>query len=77
MVLARPIIQMDLDGNVIAEFPSIRAAAKKVFNGDVSKTTCIQSAATIKSRSPNLTYKLNSEKTNISHGFRWKYKETL
>lgn len=57
--ISKPIIQYDLDGNLIQEFPSIIEACVVLFN-DTSKN-------------PNIT-KCCQGKTKSAYGYIWKYK---
>lgn len=60
----RPVIKMSLDGKVIAEFSSVKKAAKSVNAGSGHKGYYLIHSA------------LNGRnKSAIAHGFKWAYKE--
>ena len=73
-----PIIQMDLDGNFIAEFPNSRQAAKQ-FGGTNSKMAVIYQKATY-GRRLNPTSTVSSKRKqrlkykNEAYGYLWKIK---
>lgn len=60
----RPVIQMDLQGNFIAEYPTAKAAAKQ-FGGRVSDRQKIYDKCQIN----------RPKKNNIAFGFKWEFKE--
>ena len=73
----RPVIQMDLEGNFIKEYPSVKAAAKQ-FGG--SQKTYSKLHYAVRYYTQTGSKKKNGEgyeyinKNNEAFGFTWKFK---
>lgn len=78
----RPIIQMDLEGNFIKEFPSVKAAGVALGNAQKYSSNIYYACSILKRYIPKVirstrSAKVKPVKSNIAYGYRWKFKETI
>ena len=65
---SRPVIQMDLEGNEIKEFDSVKSAVKQ-FGGAKKAYTNVWYACLLENRKDKIR-----KKTNVVFGYKWKFK---
>lgn len=72
-LVLRPVMQLDLDDNIIAEFSSSKTAAKQ-FGGKNKDINKIRWACQISRTNGERRVKKSQ---TVAFGYKWKYKEDI